>query len=64
MTKEQKKQFDELCTTLTKKVKSAANDGPFLDDLTCECGLTCSIAAKMADAERVKVISAAWVMSS
>ena len=49
---------------LTKKAKSAAADGPFLDDLTCEWGLTCSIAAKMADSERIKVISAAWVMSS
>ena len=64
MSKEQKKQFDELCTTLAKKAKSAAADGPFLDDLTCEWGLTCSIAAKMADSERIKAISAAWVMSS
>ena len=64
MSKEQKKQFDELCTTLSKMAKSAAADGPFLDDLTCEWGLTCSIAASMADSERIKVISAAWVMSS
>jgi len=64
MSKEQKKTFEELCSKLTKMSKEPAVDGKCMDDLACEWGLACNLASKMADPQRIKVITAAWVMSS